>query len=323
MSSFILTVPKGARKNKKRLGRGGASGTGCTAGKGSKGQNARAGGGVRPGFEGGQMPLYRRIARRGFSNCPFKKEYLILNIDDLDVFKSGDTVSRESLLELGLIGKRKQLIKLLGRGELKKKLVVEVDKVSKHAREKITGAGGEVKEFEPPKPKKKKGGIKKAAAPVKEKPAKTAPEVKAAPVQEKPAKAAPEAKAAPVKEKPAKAAPKAKAETVAQKPADASPKTVIRTPEEKPGKAAPKAKAAPVKEKPAKAAPEAKAETVAETTDKTVFREKTETVAEESAEATPKTVIREPAEKSSATDKKKEDAAETGDSKETKSKDKE
>ncbi len=145
MSEFLLTVPKGARKNKKKIGRGSSSGTGCTAGKGNKGQNCRSGGGVRPGFEGGQMPLYRRIARRGFSNYPFKKEYLIFNLDDLGIFKSGDTVSKETLLKNGMITKRNLPIKLLGRGEIKKKLIIELDKVSKQAQDKITQQGGEVK----------------------------------------------------------------------------------------------------------------------------------------------------------------------------------
>ncbi len=249
MSNIVLTVPKGARKNKKRLGRGGASGTGCTAGKGSKGQNARAGGGVRPGFEGGQMPLYRRIARRGFSNAPFKKEYLILNIDDLDVFKSGETVSRESLLKQGLISKRTKPVKLLGRGEIKKKLVVEVDKVSKQAREKITGAGGEVKELALRSRKEQKRGLKKSAAPVQEK---AAPKVKAETVEEKPAKTAPKVKKEAAAEKPKKAAPKTKTEPAAEEPvktvfrekteptaeksAGATPKTVMRAPAKKPAK---------------------------------------------------------------------------------------
>ncbi|MBN1799104.1 MAG: 50S ribosomal protein L15 [Spirochaetales bacterium] len=160
MSEFLLKVPKGARKNKKRIGRGSSSGTGCTAGKGNKGQNCRSGGGVRPGFEGGQMPLYRRIARRGFSNYPFKKKYLILNVDDLEKYKSGDTVSKETLLKMGIIAKSNLPIKLLARGEIKKKLIIELDKVSKQAQAKITKLGGEVKFVNAEKTEKKQAATR-------------------------------------------------------------------------------------------------------------------------------------------------------------------
>ena len=98
MGEMLLRAPKGARKNKRRIGRGPSSGKGGTSGKGHKGQKARSGGGVRPGFEGGQMPLYRRIARRGFSNFPFKKKYQIVRLDSLNKFSDGDTVTLDSFL---------------------------------------------------------------------------------------------------------------------------------------------------------------------------------------------------------------------------------
>ena len=120
-----LRPPKGAIRQRKRLGRGRGSGTGTTAGKGTKGQNSRSGGGVRPGFEGGQMPLYRRVARRGFSNYPFKKEYVVVSLSAIEGrFSNGDTVSLETLREHGLIGNRDKLAKILGDGHLSKKLTV-------------------------------------------------------------------------------------------------------------------------------------------------------------------------------------------------------
>ncbi len=141
----FLKRPDGATKQKKRLGRGPGSGNGTTAGKGTKGQNARSGGGVRPGFEGGQMPLYRRIARRGFSNYPFKQEYTAINLSTLEKkFAKGDTVSFETLREKGIIGANEQLVKILGEGDLTKKLTVSGLKVSKSARAKIEAAGGTV-----------------------------------------------------------------------------------------------------------------------------------------------------------------------------------
>jgi large subunit ribosomal protein L15 len=143
-----IVKPTGATKRKKMLGRGRGSGKGCTAGKGTKGQNSRAGGGTRPGFEGGQMPLFRRIARRGFSNHPFKKEYLTLGVGALNVFKDGDTVNRETLTAAGLIrskaGARALPIKILGGGKLERKLAVAVDRVSSGAEEKIKAAGGTI-----------------------------------------------------------------------------------------------------------------------------------------------------------------------------------
>lgn len=145
MKLHELSPAEGAKKERFRVGRGHGSGNGKTAGKGHKGQNARSGGGVRPGFEGGQMPLYRRIARRGFSNAPFKKEYAILNVADLEKkFADGETVNRESLKARRLVGKVKDGIKILGNGDISKKLVIEVEKISAAAKEKVEKAGGSV-----------------------------------------------------------------------------------------------------------------------------------------------------------------------------------
>ena len=139
-----LKAPKGGAKKKKIRGRGYATGKGIRCGRGNKGQNARAGGGVRLGFEGGQMPLYRRIARRGFSNGPFKKEYSIVNVGQLEnKFEDGDLVNNQSLLEKGLIGKKGTNVKILGNGEISKKLKIDVAKVTQSALSKITGSGGE------------------------------------------------------------------------------------------------------------------------------------------------------------------------------------
>jgi large subunit ribosomal protein L15 len=149
MQGFDIRAPKGQRKNK-RLGRGVGSGHGKTAGKGHKGQKARAGGGVRLGFEGGQMPLFRRIARRGFSNYPFKKEFQVVNITDLNRFADGQTVTPASLAALGLARKKDVPVKILGTGELTKKLVIDGVRVSATAQEKIAAAGGEVRESPAP-----------------------------------------------------------------------------------------------------------------------------------------------------------------------------
>ena len=132
-----------------RRGRGHGSGNGKTAGKGHKGQKARSGA-PRPGFEGGQMPLYRRIARKGFSNYPFKKEYVCINVELLETkFNDGETVNKASLVEKGFISsKSNSMVKVLGNGEITKKLTVEVDKVSASAKEKIEKAGGSVKTAE-------------------------------------------------------------------------------------------------------------------------------------------------------------------------------
>ena len=143
MEQFDIRKPRGATKHKKILGRGPGSGHGQTAGRGDKGQNSRAGGGVRPGFEGGQMPLFRRVARRGFSNYPFRKCYTVVALGALNAFSDGDTVDRESLRAKGLIRGRPLPVKILsGRGELTRKLKVQVDKVSAGAAAKIEAAGG-------------------------------------------------------------------------------------------------------------------------------------------------------------------------------------
>jgi large subunit ribosomal protein L15 len=144
MEAFNIRAPKGQKK-KKMLGRGVGSGHGKTAGKGNKGQKARAGGGVRLGFEGGQMPLFRRIARRGFSNMPFKKEFQVVNVSDLNRFADGDVVSPATLAAKGLARKKGVAVKILGTGELAKRLVIEGVSVSSSAREKIAKLGGEVK----------------------------------------------------------------------------------------------------------------------------------------------------------------------------------
>ena len=131
----------GSTHRKKIVGRGIGSGVGKTSGKGHKGQNARSGGGVRPGFEGGQMPLYRRLPKRGFTNI-FAKKYVSVNVEVLDKFNDGDVVTAETLLEKGIISKALDGVKILGRGEVTKKVDVKVAKISASAKEKIEKAGG-------------------------------------------------------------------------------------------------------------------------------------------------------------------------------------
>ncbi|MBN1624825.1 MAG: 50S ribosomal protein L15 [Clostridia bacterium] len=137
-----LKPAAGSRKTAKRKGRGHATGNGKFAGRGRDGQNSRAGGGVRIGFEGGQMPLYRRIPKRGFTNARFKKEYAEVNVETLNSFRSGSTVDEEKLLEAGIIKKTLKGVVVLGDGELTKKLTVKAAKFSKSAVEKIEAAGG-------------------------------------------------------------------------------------------------------------------------------------------------------------------------------------
>ena len=129
-------------KNRKRIGRGPGSGTGKTAGKGHKGQNARSGGGVRPGFEGGQLPLYRRLSKRGFNNYNFRTVYATVNVSDLERFDEGTVVDTELLKNVGLITKELDGVKVLGNGELTKKLTVKANKFSNTAKEKIENVGG-------------------------------------------------------------------------------------------------------------------------------------------------------------------------------------
>ncbi len=139
-----LKYNEGSKKDIKRLGRGSSSGTGKTSGKGHKGQNARSGGGVRPGFEGGQLPLYRRLPKRGFSNALFKKEYAVINVSDLNKFDDNATVTAELLVEMGIIKKTLSGIKVLGNGEITKKLTVKAHAFSKTAKDKIEAQGGKV-----------------------------------------------------------------------------------------------------------------------------------------------------------------------------------
>ena len=136
-----LKPTEGSRFETKRVGRGIGSGTGKTSGKGHKGQNARSGGGVRPGFEGGQMPLYRRLPKRGFTNI-FAKQYVTINVEVLERFEDGTEVTAEVLKEAGVISKVLDGVKILGRGELTKKLDVKVANYTASAKEKIEKAGG-------------------------------------------------------------------------------------------------------------------------------------------------------------------------------------
>ena len=141
MKLHELRPAEGARKSPKRLGRGTGSGLGRNSGKGEKGQKSRSGGGVRPGFEGGQMPLFRRLPKRGFTNI-FAKEFAFINVDKLNIFEDGTEVTPELLLSKGILKKAKNGVKVLGNGELTKKLVVKASKFSKVAAEKIEAVGG-------------------------------------------------------------------------------------------------------------------------------------------------------------------------------------
>ena len=136
-----LVCPEGSRKASKRIGRGHGSGQGKTAGKGHKGQKARSGGGVRPGFEGGQMPLQRRIPKRGFKNI-FAKKVISINVDELEKFGEGSVVDAIELINMGLIKRDFDKIKILGNGNLTKNLTVKAQMFSKSAIEKIESAGG-------------------------------------------------------------------------------------------------------------------------------------------------------------------------------------
>ncbi len=142
MKLHELKPAPGSNKAPKRVGRGIGSGHGKTAGRGHKGQNARSGGGVRPGFEGGQMPLYRRLPKRGFNN-PNRKEYAIVNLETLNRFEEGTVVTPELLKERGVVKNLKDGLKILGRGELNVKLTVKAHKFSQSALSKIEAAGGQ------------------------------------------------------------------------------------------------------------------------------------------------------------------------------------
>ena len=149
----------GAKHRTKRLGIGESSGHGKTSGRGGKGQTARAGGTIRLGFEGGQMPLLRRIPKRGFNNKEFRTEFAIVNVETLNSFEDGATITPESLVESGVLKKLHDGVKILGDGELKRKLTVKAQRFTASAREKITKAGGRCEELPLP-------GIRhKAAAP--------------------------------------------------------------------------------------------------------------------------------------------------------------
>jgi len=141
MKLHELRAAEGSTKNRKRRGRGTASGQGKSGGRGMNGQNSRSGGGTRLGFEGGQMPLYRRIPKRGFTNI-WRTEYTILNVDDLNRFEAGTVVTPEVLAQAGLVKQVKDGIKILGEGTLEKGVTIQAHKFSKTAVEKIEAAGG-------------------------------------------------------------------------------------------------------------------------------------------------------------------------------------
>ena len=166
MDLLTLKSNKGARHRKRRVGRGNGSGVGTYAGRGMNGQNSRSGGNRRPGFEGGQTTFIQRMPKlRGFNN-PNGKVYQVVNVSDLEVFDDGATVDKKALLDKNLVGRKTGLVKILGNGDLKKKLTVKADAISKSAEEKITKAGGkaEVKIVTKAEPKEEV----KAEAPAKE-----------------------------------------------------------------------------------------------------------------------------------------------------------
>jgi len=143
-----LKPAKGATSARKRVGRGPGSGLGKTSGRGEKGQKSRSGFGQKLGFEGGQMPLHRRVPKRGFTNARFRKEYTCVNIERLEILEAGTVVTPEVLLKLGIIKKLQDGLKILGDGKLTKSLTVRAHKFSAQAQERITGAGGKVEVLE-------------------------------------------------------------------------------------------------------------------------------------------------------------------------------
>ncbi|MFH5837285.1 50S ribosomal protein L15 [Proteiniclasticum sp. C24MP] len=143
MKLHELKPVEGSRKAQKRVGRGTGSGLGKTSGRGENGQNSRSGGGKRPGFEGGQMPLYRRLPKRGFTNI-FAKQIVEVNVERLNIFENGTEVTEALLKERGVVSKTLDGVKILGNGELTKSLTVKVSRFSKSAQEKIEAAGGKV-----------------------------------------------------------------------------------------------------------------------------------------------------------------------------------
>jgi large subunit ribosomal protein L15 len=142
MKLYNLKPSPGSKKLPNRKGRGHATGNGKTAGRGHKGQNSRSGGGVRPGFEGGQMPLYRRLPKRGFNNKRFATVYTEVKLSSFAMFAEGDVVTEEVMLEKGLVKKLNDGIVILGNGELNKKLTIKASRFTKSAKEKIESAGG-------------------------------------------------------------------------------------------------------------------------------------------------------------------------------------
>lgn len=145
MKLHDLKPTPGSKHRRRRVGRGESSGLGKTSGKGHKGQKSRAGASIRPGFEGGQMPLARRLPKKGFNNAQFKTKFAIVNVADLErKFDDGDTVNEETLRAAGLVQGIYDAIKVLGNGDLSKKVTVAVDKVSGSAKEKIEKAGGSI-----------------------------------------------------------------------------------------------------------------------------------------------------------------------------------
>ena len=142
MKLHTLSPAEGSTKERFRKGRGAGSGNGKTAGKGHKGQNARSGGGVRPGFEGGQLPLYRKLPKRGFNNARFGNAYAVINVKSLNKFNDGDVVDAAALLSAGIINNIFDGVKVLGEGELTKKITVKAAVFSASAKEKIEAVGG-------------------------------------------------------------------------------------------------------------------------------------------------------------------------------------
>lgn len=138
-----LSPNPGSKKPRKRVGRGQGSGRGKTSTRGHKGYKARSGSSIKPGFEGGQMPLQRRIPKRGFNNI-FRKEIAIVNVSDLDAFDAGTKIDLATLVAAGLVAKKYDMVKILGNGEISKSLTVSVDKFSESARKKIEAAGGKI-----------------------------------------------------------------------------------------------------------------------------------------------------------------------------------
>lgn len=143
MKLHELSPPKGARRSAKRVGRGLGSGNGKTAGRGSNGQKSRSGGNIRPGFEGGQMPLQRRLPKSGFTNI-FKKQYAVVNVRDLGRFDKGSVVDGAALAAAGLVARKRDGVKLLGHGAIDYPLVIRVNRCSKSAQASIEAAGGQV-----------------------------------------------------------------------------------------------------------------------------------------------------------------------------------